>query len=349
MSFLRLESLSKTYPDGTEAVRGVDLYCEAGELIVLLGPSGCGKTTTLRMVAGLEKPSAGRIFLEGADMAPWPPQRRDVGFVFQFYALYPHLTVRDNVAFPLEGRGLSPDAQVQRVESMAERLGLAAILDRYPNQLSGGDQQRVSLARAMVRQPRLYLMDEPLGTLDADLRLAMRELIRDQQLRDGVTTLYVTHDQEEAMSLADRVVVMEGGTIRQSARAADVYADPADLFVAHFIGSPGMNFAEGQVCDGAFRAGELVWPLAGEWPAGALTLGIRPEYVRLSGEGTLRGQVLVEEYMGSCSYVHVETSCGRWVIRSDVATGHRPGDLVGIELEADGVRLFDGQSGRCIG
>ena len=201
MSFLELDSLAKTYPDGTEAVRGVDLCCQRGELIVLLGPSGCGKTTTLRMVAGLEKPSAGRILLEGVDMASWPPQRRDVGFVFQFYALYPHLTVRENVSFPLGNRALSADAQAQLVEAMAELLGIEALLDRYPRQLSGGDQQRVSLARAMVRKPRLYLMDEPLGTLDADQRLALRELIRDQQLRDGVTTLYVSHDQEEAMSL----------------------------------------------------------------------------------------------------------------------------------------------------
>ena len=346
MSFLKLESLAKTYPDGTEAVRGVDLCCQRGELIVLLGPSGCGKTTTLRMVAGLEKPSAGRILLEGVDMASWPPQRRDVGFVFQFYALYPHLTVRENVSFPLGNRALSADAQAQLVEAMAERLGIEALLDRYPRQLSGGDQQRVSLARAMIRKPRLYLMDEPLGTLDADLRLAMRELIRDQQLRDGVTTLYVTHDQEEAMSLADRVVVMEGGTIRQSARAAEVYADPADLFVAHFIGSPGMNFAEGQVRDGAFRAEGFVWPLEGEWPSGALTLGVRPESVHLASEGALRGEVLVEEYMGSCRYVHVDTPCGRWVLRSEEETGSQPGEQVGIELEADGVRLFDGQSGR---
>ncbi len=348
MSFLRLQGLAKTYADGTQAVRGIDLACEEGEFAVLLGPSGCGKTTTLRMVAGLEGPSAGRIELGGADMAPWPPQRRDVGFVFQFYALYPHFTVRENLAFPLENMGVAA-AEIRRsVEEIAERLRVVDLLGRYPRQLSGGDQQRVALARAMVRRPQLYLMDEPLGTLDADLRLVMRELIREQQLRDGTTTLYVTHDQEEAMSLADRIVVMEGGTIRQHDTAAEVYARPASLFVAHFIGSPGMNFAEGHVRDGAFRAGDFVWPLSGECPTSTVTLGIRPEFVHLADEGGLRGEIVLDEYMGACRYVHVQTPCGRWVLRTDESQRAPIGQSVALQFDPTQVCLFDGESGERI-
>ena len=258
MSFLVCEGLTKTFADGTEAVRGIDLRCGAGEFAVLLGPSGCGKTTTLRMVAGLEKPTAGQIVLGGADITERSPAERDVGFAFQFYALYPHLKVEDNIGFPLESMGLSRQERRQRVADMVERLGLGELVGRYPRQLAGGDQQRVALARAMVRRPQIYLMDEPLGTLDAGLRLEMREMIRAQQLDAGIATLYVTHDQEEAMSLADQVVVMDEGRIRQSGDAALVYDQPADLFVAHFIGSPSMNFISGEVREDCFVAPGLV-------------------------------------------------------------------------------------------
>ena len=244
MAFLQFNQLQKTYSDGTPAVKGIDLACEAGEFIVLLGPSGCGKTTTLRMIAGLEIPTAGQIMVDGHDITNLPPHQRDVGFVFQFYALYPHMTVQENITFPLSCAGLDARTCRQRVEAILTRLGLKALAHKYPENLSGGDQQRVALGRAMVRQPQLYLMDEPLGTLDSDLRLEMRELIKEQQLALGITTIYVTHDQEEAMSLADKVVVMEGGRIRQNGPPALVYDEPQDLFVAHFIGSPGMNFIE---------------------------------------------------------------------------------------------------------
>lgn len=349
MSFLQLDGLAKTYADGTQAVKGIDLVCEEGEFAVLLGPSGCGKTTTLRMVAGLEVPSAGRIVLGGVDIAPWPPRRRDVGFVFQFYALYPHFTVRENLAFPLENMAVAAPECRRRIEEIAARLRVGDLLERYPRELSGGDQQRVALARAMVRRPQLYLMDEPLGTLDADLRLVMRELIREQQLNDGATTLYVTHDQEEAMSLADRIVVMEAGTIRQHGTAAEVYARPASLFVAHFIGSPGMNFAEGQVRDGAFHAGDFVWPLSVQCPTGPVTLGIRPEFVRMADGGALRGEVVLDEYMGACRYVHVQTPCGRWVLRTDAGQRAVLGQVAALQLDPEQVRLFDGQSGERIG
>jgi sn-glycerol 3-phosphate transport system ATP-binding protein/multiple sugar transport system ATP-binding protein len=206
MSFLSLERLQKTYGDGTIAVRDIELSIESGELVVLLGPSGCGKTTTLRMIAGLERATSGTVRLAGSDITQLSPARRDVGMVFQFYALYPHLTVRENIGFPLRA-ARAPAAEIQRrVDAVAARMELGPLLASYPRQLSGGDQQKVALARAIVRHPAVYLMDEPLGTLDADQRLEMRELIRAHQLLSRVTTIYVTHDQEEALSLADRVV-----------------------------------------------------------------------------------------------------------------------------------------------
>ena len=345
MSFLRLSGLQKTYPDGTRAVKGIDLECEAGEFVVLLGPSGCGKTTTLRMVAGLEQPTAGRIEVAGEEITGLPPGARDVGFVFQFYALYPHLRVRENVGFPLECMGVGRAERQQRVGEMLERLGLSALAGLLPEQLSGGDQQRVALARAMVRRPRLYLMDEPLGTLDADLRLEMRELIRAQQLETGVTTLYVTHDQEEAMSLADRVVVMEAGQIRQNASPDQVYENPADLFVAHFIGSPGMNFVEGRVHEGCFEGKGWTLPLSQEG-RGPATLGVRPEHLRLDPQGPLRGRVAMDEYLGVCRHLYIDTEVGRLAMRVESDGSLPVGAEVGLSVAAEHVRLFDPTTGR---
>lgn len=338
MSFLDLTDLRKTYPDGTEAVKGIGLSVREGEFIVLLGPSGCGKTTTLRMVAGLELPTSGQIRLAGEDVTGSRPSRRDVGFVFQFYALYPHLSVRENIEFPLRCIGMSKADMAERVDGVARRMGLEELLARRPRQLSGGDQQRVSLARAMVRRPRVYLMDEPLGTLDSDQRLDMREFIRAQQLEQQVTTLYVTHDQEEAMSLADRIVVMEGGRICQVGTPAEVYDRPANLFVANFVGSPGMNFIRGRVEKGSFLTENKGLALAeSEHPA--RTLGIRPEFVRADPDGPLSGVVAMDEYLGSHRNTHVRTDEGPIVMRS--ATRHRVGDPIRLSFDADHIRLFN--------
>ena len=216
MSFLALRGLEKTYDDGTKAVRGIDLSIAEGEFVVLLGPSGCGKTSTLRMLAGLEIATAGSVAMQGADVTKLRPSQRDIGMVFQFYALYPHMTVEKNLRFPLDVQGLKRTEQDSILKPVIERLGIGPLLKRYPRQLSGGDQQRISLGRALVRRPKLFLMDEPLGTLDADQRMLMREFIREQQQELGVTTIYVTHDQEEAMSLADRIVVMSAGEIAKT-------------------------------------------------------------------------------------------------------------------------------------
>ena len=345
MSFLVLEALRKVYDGGTEAVRDIDLACAEGELVVLLGPSGCGKTTTLRMVAGLEKATSGRIRLGEEEITHQAPGARDVGFVFQFYALYPHMRVRENIAFPLESMGIERKERDRQVGEVVRRLGLERLAELYPEQLSGGDQQRVALARAMVRRPRLYLMDEPLGTLDADLRLEMRELIRAQQLEAGVTTLYVTHDQEEAMSLADRVVVMEEGRIRQEGRPEEVYDCPADLFVAHFIGSPGMNFVEGEVADGQFAGEGMRIPLPRAVRPGKTILGVRPEFVRPVEAGILRAEILMEEYMGACLNIHLQASCGLLVMRGQGSKRRSVGERVSLGFDPEHVRFFDPETG----
>jgi multiple sugar transport system ATP-binding protein len=347
VSFLVLERIEKVYPDGTRAVHPVDLAVDEGEFIVLLGPSGCGKTTTLRMVAGLELPTGGRIRLAGEDVTALRPSQRDVGFVFQFYALYPHLTVHDNIAFPLAAVGMRRRERRQAVASVAERLGITSLLDRHPRQLSGGDQQRVSLARAMVRRPRIWLMDEPLGTLDADQRLAMREFIREQQLAAKITTLYVTHDQEEAMSLADRVVVMEAGRIRQAGEPSAVYDDPATRFVAEFVGSPGMNFIAGSIAaDGAFRAvegGAVLAAARGARP-GPAVLGVRPEFVR-PAEGGAAGTVLMQEYLGSARIAHLDCGFARIAMRLAAERTLAIGDRVAVGFDPAHARLFDPATG----
>ncbi|MEO8184180.1 MAG: ABC transporter ATP-binding protein [Deltaproteobacteria bacterium] len=353
MSDLRLERLEKTYPGGTRAVDGIDFSAEQGEFIVLLGPSGCGKTTTLRMIAGLELATGGTIYIGGREVTRLRPSQRDIGMVFQFYALYPHLSVRNNIAFPLRAAGLDAAETARRIRAVAEQMGLGRLLDLYPKQLSGGDQQKIALARAIVRRPAMFLMDEPLGTLDADQRLAMRELIRSEQLDSRVTTVYVTHDQEEAMSLADRIVVMSQGRIRQVGTPAEVYDRPADRFVAMFVGSPGMNFIACQVSSMQDRLqlvseqGQLQLDMPLDEPRRGPTttsavLGIRCEHVHEDGDGPIHGRVLTEEYLGSARLVHVDTQCGRLVLRSSATTSLGPGCEIRLRLDAAQASIFDG-------
>ena len=352
MSFLELEKLAKIWPDGTRAVRGVDLAIEEGEFVVLLGPSGCGKTTTLRMIAGLETPSSGRVRLAGRDVTDLPPSRRDVGFVFQFYALYPHLSVEENVAFPLECARVPEPERRAAVRAVAERLGIGPLLARKPRELSGGDQQRVGLARAIVRKPALWLFDEPLGTLDADRRGEMCAFLRARQLEQRVTTVYVTHDQDEAMRLADRVVVMSEGEILQVGPPQDVYDDPATLFVARFLGSPGMNLLPGEIRrehgKAVFRAAGSTAPIElGRFAAaGPAVLGFRPERARLDAEGPLSGRVAIDAFHGACRYAHVDGPSGRFAVRTPAGSPPATGESVRVAIEEEGLRFFDVDSGR---
>ncbi len=285
---IQLQSVEKTFAAKGSvftAVEMLDLAINPGEFVVLVGPSGCGKTTTLRMIAGLESPTSGQVLIDGRDVTALRPGDRDIAFVFQMFALYPHMTAEENIAFPLRASGL-PDSEIRaRRDRVIARLGLEAIRHQKPAQLAGGDQQRISLARAMVREPKAFLMDEPLGTLDADQREHTRTELRAIHRELGATTVFVTHDQLEAMSLADRIAVMNNGKLLQYASPEEIYHNPADVFVADFIGSPAMNLLPAAATSDGYRIGEsdLVIPrtLSGQ----KLTLGIRPEFVTISNTG----------------------------------------------------------------
>ncbi len=353
MTFLALDAVAKTYADGTIAVHGVDLAVDEGEFVVLLGPSGCGKTTTLRMVAGLERATGGSIQLAGKLVTDLSPSQRDVGFVFQFYALYPHLTVRDNLAFPLEAVGVPWRERAVRINEVAAAVGVTELLSALPRQLSGGDQQRVSLARALIRRPRLWLMDEPLGTLDAAVRASLGAFIHEQQRRHRVTTLFVTHDQEEAMQLADRVVVMEAGRIRQVGTPTDIHDAPRSRFVAHFVGSPGMNFipairtAQGLcLADGRHLT---VQNVAATDVLGPVIVGVRPQWLQVTTDESEKvgivATVVLDEYQGDHRLLHVDAAGLRLVARIPATQRHALGARVILVPHAEGIRLFDLHSG----
>ena len=346
MSLIELDRLAKTYADGTEAVRELELRIEPGEFVVLLGPSGCGKTTTLRMIAGLETPTRGTIRMDTRDVTRLRPSERDVGFVFQFYALYPHMTAAANIAFPLQAKGVPAAERRAAVAAVAERLGLTELLGARPAELSGGDQQRVALARAMVRRPAVWLMDEPLGTLDADRRMEMCEFLRTQQLELGITTVYVTHDQDEAMRLADRIVVMDAGRVLQVGPPIEVYDRPASLFVAGFVGSPGMNLIDGRVSDGAFVPAGSRAPIRLSWRPrdGEAILGVRPESLRAAPGGPIRGRVLADEYFGSSRCVHLECDFGRLIARMPADGSCGAGDELRLEIAPGGECVFSPES-----
>jgi len=272
MALVRLEGVGKTYPNGHVAAKGLDLEIRDGEFMVLVGPSGCGKSTALRMIAGLETPTSGRILIGDRDVTALPPQERDIAMVFQTYALYPHMTVGENLAFGLRMRGTASKVIEQRVKEASRALGLEPVLGRRPAQLSGGQRQRVALGRAIVREPKVFLFDEPLSNLDAKLRVETRAELARLYRRLGATVVYVTHDQEEAMTLGWRVAVMRDGFLQQVAPPMELYRRPANRFVAEFVGSPGMNFLPGDAVPGMGQAD-------------AATLGVRPHDLTIVAQG----------------------------------------------------------------
>ncbi|MBI4478379.1 MAG: ATP-binding cassette domain-containing protein [Acidobacteria bacterium] len=335
MAAIRFETVTKTYPNGQTAIRQVDLDIDEGEFLVLVGPSGCGKSTLLRLIAGLETPSSGRILIGGADVTGLPPQARDLAMVFQSYALYPHMSVRDNLAYGLKVRRTDRAVAAQRVAGVAAALDIAELLDRRPAQLSGGQRQRVALGRAMVRQPKAFLLDEPLSNLDPALRAQARAELRRLHRRLGVTIVYVTHDQEEAMTLGGRVAVMRGGVIEQVGPPLEVYGSPVNTFVARFIGAPAMNL--------------IPAALAGiEAPAGAVA-GIRPQDVALGTSGQLHAIVDLVEPRGHDHLLHLRLdSPGAGPVIAVVAGFTPPpvGAEVFVTVPPDRRHLFDGRTGK---
>lgn len=297
---IRLVNLTKTFADKNSEVRAVDnldITIPSGKLIGLLGPSGCGKSTTLYMIAGLHEPTSGQIFFGDEDVTALPAEKRGIGLVFQNYALYPHLTVRQNIMFPLQNMKLPKAEIAERTQKYSRLVGIEQLLDRKPKQLSGGQQQRVAIARALVKEPRVLLLDEPLSNLDARLRLQTREEIRRIQRETGITTIFVTHDQEEAMSISDEIVVMKFGIEQQKGVPQNVYDNPKNLFVAKFLGTPPINIFAGYIHQGGVYIGEDKI-LDTELPDQEVTIGIRPEGFEVTDKGSLHIDIKNVEYIG---------------------------------------------------
>ncbi|MGB9955445.1 xylose/arabinose ABC transporter ATP-binding protein XacK [Haloferax prahovense] len=366
MARLTLDDVTKVYTDDgggdIVAVEEISLDIDDGEFLVLVGPSGCGKSTTLRMMAGLETVTEGELRLEDRVLNDVSAQNRDIAMVFQSYALYPHKSVRGNMSFGLEESTDLPDDEIrQRVEETTDMLGISDLLDRKPGQLSGGQQQRVALGRAIVRDPEVFLMDEPLSNLDAKLRAEMRTELQRLQEELGVTTIYVTHDQTEAMTMGDRVAVLDDGELQQVGTPLDCYHRPNNLFVAGFIGEPSMNFFDGSLSGDIFRGDGFDYPLSDATrdqigDASDLTLGIRPEDIevgeRRSGDRTFDAEVVVVEPQGNENTVHLRFAEGGEGARFTATTTGRSrvesGDRTTVSFPEDAIHLFDGETGNAL-
>jgi len=350
MATVTFDKATRLYPGGTKpAVDALDLEIGDGEFLVLVGPSGCGKSTSLRMLAGLEDVNDGRILIGDRDVTQLPPKDRDIAMVFQSYALYPHMTVADNMGFALKIAGVKKEEIRQRVDEAAKILDLEQYLERKPKALSGGQRQRVAMGRAIVRKPQVFLMDEPLSNLDAKLRVQTRTQIASLQRRLGVTTVYVTHDQVEAMTMGDRVAVLKDGLLQQVGTPRELYDHPNNVFVAGFIGSPAMNLLDLAVTDGGVKFGDTVFPVdraALSQADSQVTLGVRPEDLDLTEHG-LPVQVDVVEELGADAYIYGRTTDNdaQIIARTD---GRRPpekGSTVHFTPKQGHVHLFDTASG----
>jgi multiple sugar transport system ATP-binding protein len=343
MTAVVLKHLDKIYPGGYHAVRDANLEIADGEFVVLVGPSGCGKSTTLRMIAGLEDVSSGEVYIGNRLVNDVAPGERDIAMVFQNYALYPHMSVYQNMAFGLKMRR-TPKAQIEkRVKDAAAILSIESLLDRRPRELSGGQRQRVALGRAIVREPKVFLFDEPLSNLDAKLRVQMRAEIARLHQRLKTTVIYVTHDQVEAMTLGQRIVLMDRGVIQQVDAPMNIYHRPVNRFVGSFIGSPAMNFFPGEVQGGAFRfAGGASIPVDASIASGVATLGVRPEDLVINGDSLPLGKMKLDvvEQMGHETIVHFESGGGSYVARLPADARVQPGDLLALAIRSHAYHLF---------
>jgi multiple sugar transport system ATP-binding protein len=352
-SALKISGIRKCFGKGdntVEVLKRIDIDVAPGEFLILVGPSGCGKSTLLNIIAGLEEPTEGSISIGDKNVVGVPPAQRDIAMVFQSYALYPTMSVAENIGFALEIRKVPKAERQARIAEVAAMLQIEHLLDRRPSQLSGGQRQRVAMGRALARNPQLFLFDEPLSNLDAKLRVEMRAEIKRLHQLSGITSVYVTHDQVEAMTLGSRIAVMKGGVLQQLGTPDEIYNRPANTYVATFIGSPTMNLIEGRTSS---ENGEDKFAIAGVQMAltspdnqgQVILLGLRPEHIRLSESAAWRGVVYLVEPTGADTYVVVETLAGKVTVRAAPQSQVRPGDTVGLEIQAEHVTWFDQASG----
>jgi multiple sugar transport system ATP-binding protein len=349
MARVRFQKLRKVYGRDIVAVDGLDFEIADGEFVSLVGPSGCGKSTALRMIAGLETPSSGHLLFDDRDVTDLEPRDRDIAMVFQSYALYPHMSVRENLEYGLRKRRVPAPERERSVARIAAMLHIEPFLERKPRQLSGGQRQRVALGRALIRDPEVFLLDEPLSNLDAKLRVHMRAELASLHQQVAKTMIYVTHDQLEAMTLSDRIVVMSSGVVQQIGAPAEVYRQPANRFVAEFIGTPAMNMIPGELREAAgttrFEADGIALPV----PAGAsarsrdVLLGIRPEDIRLGGPGNVTARVVVAELAGAEKYVYLDIAGTQVIARTDADQPVQAGETVDLQFRPDRLHLFDGR------
>jgi multiple sugar transport system ATP-binding protein len=343
-SALDIVSINKRFGKGDKAVEvlsRIDIRVEPGEFLILVGPSGCGKSTLLNIIAGLDEPTEGEIRIAGRNVVGVPARDRDIAMVFQSYALYPTMSVADNIGFALEMRKMPKAERQLRIAEVAAMLQITHLLERRPGQLSGGQRQRVAMGRALARQPQLFLFDEPLSNLDAKLRVEMRAEIKRLHQSSGITSVYVTHDQVEAMTLGSRIAVMKDGVVQQLGSPDDIYNRPANTYVASFIGSPTMNLLRGVSAQGKFTSRGMTMDLGLPDAANEVLLGVRPEHLLLRDDAPLRGRVNVVEPTGPDTYVVVETDAGMLTLRSDAQLRLRPGDPVGLAVEPQHAHWFD--------
>jgi len=343
MANVIFENITKKFDDVT-AVDDFSLEVKDKEFLVLLGPSGCGKTTTMRVVAGLEQANSGKVLIDNNDVTDYAPKERDIAMVFQSYALYPHMTVFQNIEYPLKIKNVPKDKRNDQVNETIKKVQLEGLLHRLPKQLSGGQRQRVALARAIIRNPKVFLMDEPLSNLDAKLRVEMRAKLKNLQNELGITTIYVTHDQVEAMTLADRVVVMNNAKISQVSSPSEIYNNPSNLFVAGFVGSPPMNFIHGEIKNNKFINNYIGEESIQIKDRGSVILGVRPEDMNVAQDGNIKGEVYSFELTGDSTYVTVKLGDDLIIAKTESDYKTSIGSPIALSLNKNKIYFFDSKS-----